>query len=540
MKKVAALILAFSLVLSLAACSGNNNASSGGTASGAAPETSSGTKGNADAQMGGTLNIGTCSEVANTAAWMLRSDQDKMEWSTVYESLFRLDDKGNVTPYLAESLKSDPKALTYTITLRKDVTFSDGSHLNADVLLWNFENFKKNSQSSNTHFGDVKSFEKTDDNTVVIHLNEWNSQIPYSLCSVPGLMYSKQAFDTNGAKWCLTHAVGTGPFVLESWKTDSVKTFARNKNYWNKDKKIYLDTISVKVVPDEATAQAALMSGEMDVYQDGSYPFLNEMKAQGFTRSKASIWYATNFLVFASGVKDSPMANVKVRQAISYAIDSKTISTKLDNGMSFVDKEYAVEGTPFYNDAVKGYGYDVEKAKALLKEAGYPNGFSTTLYTGNDLNLNNYMVAIQGYLAAVGIKAKLVYHDVAIWSSKTIFGIDDGMILCAHGFGSNLVNQAVSNFSQRAVKGVGMLKNSMIHPDDLNTSLMKALRATDTETMLSNEKDAQEMIIDKYCLAYPVATDAYTWETVSPKVVDVNCFNSQNEFNDFSSIYFKK
>ncbi len=539
MKNVFALITAFALVLSLAACSGNTGSTAESSA-GVKTTSASDTQTGGTAKIGGVLNVGSCADVANVAAWRLRSSQDKMHWSPVYEPLFKLDNNGTVTPFLAESLKSDYNTLTYTVTLRKGILFSDGSELTADVMLWNFENFKKNSQTANTHFGDVKSFEKTGDYTVVIHLNQWNSQIQYSLCSVAGLMYSKKAFDTNGNEWCLKNPVGTGPFILDKWVTDKNKSFVKNKNYWNKETKIYLDGINIKVVPNETTAQAALSNGELDVYQEATYNLINTMKDQGFSRAESSLWYATNFLVFASGVKDSPMSNLKVRQAISYAIDSESISKKLDNGLSFVSKEYAVKDTPFYNDDVQGYGYDVEKAKQLLKEAGYPNGFSTTIYTGSDVGLDNYMVAIQGYLEEIGIKAKLEYKDVNIWSSKTIYNIDDGMIFCCHGFGSNIVNQAVSNFSKRAVQGVGMLKDSMIHPDDLDQVLMNSLRAKNLEEMISYEKEAQKMIIDKYCLAYPVITDSYTWEIVSPKVVDTNCFKTTNEFNDFSKIYFKQ
>lgn len=155
----------------------------------------------------------------------------------------------------------------------------------------------------------------------------------------------------------------------------------------------------------------------------------------------------------------------------------------VDKGLSYACNQYAVPGTPFYNPDIKGYGYDPEKAKQLLKEAGYEDGFVTSIYVGLDNPFQDYMVAIQGYLKEVGIGVNLVYQDVSLWSTKTMFDIDDGMVLIGHGFGANLINQMADNFSKRAVDGSGMLKLSKLHPDDLHEEIMAAIAATDEETI---------------------------------------------------------
>ena len=520
----------------LTACGGAGTADT--TGSPQTEEAAGGTSGAGEsageAAVTGEISIGDYADAANCAAWMIRSAGDKANWVyTIYEPLFTVDENGEVVPYLAESLTSDPDALTYTVALRDDVYFSDGSKLDADALLWNFENFKENGTTSSTHFGSVDSFEKISDKEVVIHMNEWNSQIPYSLCSAAGLMYSKKAFDDNGYDWCLKNPVGTGAYLLDEWITDDHKTFTYNENYWNKDVKPQITKITIKVVPDQTTAQAAMLSGDLDVFP-GDYSFTQEMEAQGFPRVKTQMWYYSDFLVFASGVESSPMSDVRVRQAIAYAIDSETIKETIDQNMSLLTNQYAIEGTPFYTDTVVGYDYDPEKAKELLTEAGYPNGFETTIYTGTDLNLTNQMIAIQGYLADVGITAQLEYQDVSIWSSKTIYSIEDGMVFVSHGFGTNIINQAVSNFSQRAVDGVGMLKDSALHPDDVNEALMNALSAKDEETMYEEFNEAQRLIFDEYCLAYPVDSDAYSWQSVSDHFHDNGCFGTRTEYYNYT------
>jgi peptide/nickel transport system substrate-binding protein len=522
---VAVLLLAASFTVN---ASGSKEPATGGAAASPAPATP---------VLGGTLKIGVKSEVANTAAWRLRSPQEKIEWSCCYETLFKIDKEGKVVPNLAASLKADFGTLTYTVTLRDDVYFSDGSRLDADVLLWNFTNFKTNSQTASTHFGDVASFEKKDNKTVAIHLSQWNSQIPYSLNSVPGLMYSKKAFDEHGLDWTMKNPVGTGPYVLDSWVNGEIKTFKKNPNYWNKQVKVTFDSIEFRVVKDEMSAQAALLSGDIDGYHAGSFAMQSALTSQGFNVASGTMWYTIYFLIFASAVPNSPLADVRVRQAIGYAIDSESIAKNIDKGLSFASNQYAVEGTPFYGKDVKGYGYDVNKAKQLLAEAGYPNGFVTTIYTGTDQPMDRYMVAVQGYLAAVGIKLNLVYQDVSLWTTKTLYGIDEGMILAGHGFGINLVNQMVSNFSKRAVAGVGMLKNSKLHPDDLDEAIMSALGAKDPETMIKFAQSAEKMIVDKYCLGYPIVLGRANTVILNKKIVDEYAVATNNEYYDLNGIY---
>lgn len=554
MKKLLSMLLVVAMVFSLAACGGSsddkennttsepadtgteNQASEAADESEAVEESEPAEAGGA--VQGGTLKVGMSTDATEAAAWRMRSGQEKAVFSAVYEPLMRIDEDGNVVGYLAESLEADEANLTYTVTLRQDVTFSDGSALDADVLLWNFENFKENSQTSATHFGSVESFEKTGDYSVALHLSEWNTQIPFSLNSVAGLMYSKKAFDENGYDWCLEHAVGTGPFKMDSWTKDTKLVFSKNENYWNKDAQPYLDGMEFQVIADEMSAQAAMLNGDIDVYYNGSESFQATMEQAGFSTANNQMWYTILFLIFASDVDGSPLSDVKVRQAISYAIDSQAICDSVGKGKVFVSSQYAVEGTPFYNPDVAGYNYDAEKAKSLLEEAGYGDGFTTTIYCGVDQALTDYLVAIQGYLKEVGITLNIEEQETTIWRSKGIYDIDEGMILAGHGFGANLVNQQVSNFSKRAVDGVGMLKECKLHPDDLDASIMASLSASDTTEMLKNEFETQKLIIDEYCLGYPVGIKYSSAYTLSEKVAENGCFANKNEYNDYSRIGF--
>ena len=540
-KRLISLILAAVMILSLAACgSGNKPAETtqpaGDTATTAPAATTAPTE--APKVSGGDMTIGMATDASEAAAWRMRSGQEKLTFGACYEPLMRIDADGNVVGNLAESLVADQDNLTYTVTLRKDVNFSDGSKLDADVLLWNFENFKENSQTSATHFGSVDHFEKVDDYTVKICLKEWNTQIPYSLNSVAGLMFSKKAFDENGYDWCLEHPVGTGPYVMTEWVRDDHVSFVKNENYWNKEDGPKMDTLTFKVIADEMSAQAAMVAGDIDVYYGASESLQTALEGAGYTRAVNKMWYTILFVIFASDVEGSPLADVRVRQAISLAIDSDTIAKTVGYNKVFVSNQYAVEGTMFYNPDVKGYGYDVEQAKQLLADAGYPDGFTTTIYCGVDQALTDYLVAVQGYLKAVGITLNIDEMETAEWRSTGIYDIPEGMILAGHGFGANLVNQQVSNFSKRAVSGVGMLKEVKLHPDDLDESIMKSLSASDSEEMLKYEFETQRLIIDEYCLGYPLGMKA-SQVYMAAKNVNVAGFETMNEYNDFTQIAFQ-
>lgn len=491
---------------------------------------------------GGKLVIGTNKDVSMSyVPWKSRGAFYAL--GGVYEFLLMFDDEGNIVPYLLESFESNPEALTYTLKVRKGVYFSDGSEFTGEVLLWNLQHFKEVANTAATHFSSVESFELVDPDTVVMHLSSWNSQIPFSLNNLAGIMYSKKAFDEHGADWCLSNPVGTGPYVVKEVVKDSYTIFVKDDNYWNKEAQPALyDEIELRIYGDNMAAQAAMLAGECDVYNAGDYGMKDRMVRQGFNLYQNKMWNRVYFLLFSSDVEGSPFCDVRVRQAVSYAINSQEMIESLDYNRTFYTNQYAVEGTGFYNPDVVGYEYNVEKAKDLMKQAGYEKGFKTKLIVGTDQQLDRYMVAIQAYLKEIGIDCELVYLDPAAWQSTAgIYG--DGktscMVLCGHGYGSNLVQQAAANFSLQATKegSVGMMNHSAIHPEDLDACIMAALSAKDDETMYKNMQKAEKLLIDEYAIAYPVLTAYYDQIITQPNIIDAGFCNTYNRGNDFSKLY---
>jgi len=286
------------------------------------------------------------------------------------------------------------------------------------------------------------------------------------------------------------------------------------------------------------TAQAAMLSGEIDGFYGPSYATQSEMIDRGFQITRSQMRSMIVFLMFGSDVNvDSPLKDVRVRQAISYAIDSEAIAEDIDRGLTYVSNQYAVPGTRFYSPEIEGYGYDPEKAKQLLADAGYEDGFVTTIYVGIDHPFRDYMVALQGYLKNVGIGVNLEFQDVSLWSTVTMYEVEEGMALMGHGFGANLVNQMADNFSKRAIEGVGMLKYSKLHPDDLHDEIMAARSAKSEEEMYEHAHNAGKMIIDEYCLGYPLVMGAFANVLLSKEIVDEHWIATNNDFFDYTRVY---
>lgn len=542
MKRWFSLFIVACMIMSLVACGSGtstpSNAASPSPSSSEASNTGTESPTAAPQTGGGTFTLGIKVECSNVAPWLLRSGQERVSWSPVYETLFKVVGDGEIEGYLAESIIGDSDALTYTIKLRPDVTFSDGSKLDADTLLWNFENYKANSSYSTTDFGSVTSFEKISDDTVVIHLSSWTSQVPYSLARNAGLMYSKKAFDENGYDWCLQNPVGTGPYVLDKWVNDEYKTFVKNENYWNTEAKPYFDDLKIVIIGDEAAAQNSLMAGEIDAYHgfsDSSQAIMLNMG--GYNRLINKLGYSSYVIYFASDVEGSPISNVLVRQAICHAIDSQAMSNALGFGMTIANNQYAIPGTKFYNDEIQGYPYNPEKAKELLAEAGYPDGFTTTIYTGNDMDMTSWLVGIQGYLKAVGITLRIEILDTSEWITTYLYDIPEGMIFGPrHSFSSNIVNQALSNFSYNAIGGVGMLNKCSLHPADVNDALQASISATSEDEMIAKFKEACKLIIDKYAICYTLANSASSVVICKDDIIDTGCFNTSSDFSDYNLI----
>ncbi len=355
--------------------------------------------------------------------------------ATSVETLLTFDDKGALAPLLAASWKVDVAAKTITLSLQKGVKFQDGSDFTAQVAKWNLDGIRA---SKRNELAAVSSIDVVDDSTIRLNLSKYDSSLLVSLTQPVGLMISQAAFEKNGGQaWAEKNPVGTGPFQLVSWQRDVKQVYKKFNGYWQKGKP-YLDGVEWDIVADPLVRLASFKAGEADSTQNVEPKDAKQLAADAKYRI-ATLATSLYGLAPDGANPNSIFSKLLVRQAVDYAIDKQAICDTLGYGYWQPLYQAAAPGGWAENPQVTGYHYNPTKAKQLLAEAGYPNGFDTTIYTPNSPQIIvDSLTAVQGYLKAVGINAKIQameqvrYGDV--YAGK---GWQDGLAMAPMGLSPN-------------------------------------------------------------------------------------------------------
>lgn len=328
-----------------------------------------------------------------------------------YQGLFGFDKNMKLTNVLAESYTVSKDGLVYTIKLHPGVKFSDGTDFNATAVKVNLDR-ASNPENHLKRYNLFKNIDKTevvDANTVKITLKTPFSAFINNLAHPSAVMISPAALTKYG-KEIGFHPVGTGPYVLDQWnQTDFVKV-KKFDGYWKKGEP-KLDTITFRPVVDNNTRAAMLQTGEADF----AFPVPYEQAGLLGKNSKLDLVAAPSILhrYISFNVTQKPFDNLKVRQAINYAINKEALIKVAFAGYAVPSEGPLPQGIE-YAAKFKPWPYDPAKAKQLLKEAGYPNGFSTTLWSSHNSSTAQKVIQFtQQQLAQVGIKVTLTAMDAA-------------------------------------------------------------------------------------------------------------------------------
>ncbi|MHC2568215.1 ABC transporter substrate-binding protein [Rhizobium leguminosarum] len=350
---------------------------------------------------------------------------DWVNWSMIKSLYSRLMDYApgtpNPVPSLAESFTVSPDGLTYTFKLHKGVKFSNGREVVASDVKYSIERAvdPKTQGPGAGFFGAIKGFEdetggKTttlsgietpDDSTVIFNLSRPDATFLHVLAINFASVVPKEAVEAAAGDFG-KKPVGSGTFILKDWTIGQQLVFERNKDYFVKGVP-YIDSFKVEVGQEPLVALLRLQKGEVDIAGDGIPPakFLEiKNSADGAQMIVDGEQLHTGYITLNTKVK--PFDNVKVRQALNMAVNKDRI-TRILNGRATPANQPLPPLMPGYDKSFTGYAYDVAKAKALLAEAGYPDGFETVLYSTNTDPQPRIAQAIQQDLAAVGVKAEV-------------------------------------------------------------------------------------------------------------------------------------
>jgi peptide/nickel transport system substrate-binding protein len=327
----------------------------------------------------------------------------------VMETLVNADNMENITPGLAKSWDISPDGKTITLHLQENVKFHDGTDFNAEAVKYNLQAW----DLTNAPFlANVTAMDVINDYTLKLTLQKFDSHLLLRFASGSvGQIASPTAMKKAATPETMAkeHMVGTGPFKFVSWKRQDYVKFVKNPDYWQKGKP-YLDAIEFRFVADYMTRQLSFKAGEAD-YTGALYPVdAHILEGEGYRIEPSELTFVWYF-VPDSANPDSPFSNVKVREALEYAIDKKTIAQGIGEGYMAPAYQFAQPNAPYFTKNAIERVYDPQKAKDLLTEAGYPNGFSTTIITDIRVKMD-LVTAVRTYLKAVGINCDLDVADV--------------------------------------------------------------------------------------------------------------------------------
>ena len=295
----------------------------------------------------------------------------------IFDTLTYRDDNGEPQPKLALSWTHSDDYKTWTFKLRPGVTFQDGTPFNAQAVKDSFDRWKDPANKCRCAFyiSGIHDVQAPEELTLVYNLTDPSVTLPATLSfpSPANVVHSPTAWKNKGNDYN-RNPVGTGPYILKSWTAGDRMVLEKNPDYWNKGHP-YLDRIILKPLPDTQSRFASVQSGEADIIWDDEFDADNILKAQKDPALTVHTYSGSGAQVFAFNTKVAPFDDVRVRQALVMALDRKKMSQALTNGLSRPATNPYGDGSWVKCKDDGALPYDVEKAKALLKDYGKPVDF---------------------------------------------------------------------------------------------------------------------------------------------------------------------
>jgi peptide/nickel transport system substrate-binding protein len=310
---------------------------------------------------------------------------------------------------------------TWRMYLRNDLTFSNGDKLTADDVVFTAKFVLDNKTSPITQLGTLTDIKAVDDYTVDFISKTNDVSILVGLAYL--VIMPKNYFNSVGRQGFAVKPIGSGPYVLSEFTSGQLAHYTLRKEP-HPFRKPALTEIIVQAIPENSTAIAGLKTGSLDfVGRNFSADEITGLQRDGFVIESAPEPASGLFVLFPkteTDQRDLPTKNLKVRQALNYAIDREALSKAFYGGRAKPTGQLVGPGSPFYDPSIQAYPYDPVKAKQLLAEAGYPNGF--TLQNGLDYStafvIPDVIVTLQGYLRAVGVNVDLTLNEQGIYVEK--------------------------------------------------------------------------------------------------------------------------
>jgi peptide/nickel transport system substrate-binding protein len=450
----------------------------------------------------------------------------------VLEHLITTDANERIQPWLAESVETSADGKKITFKLLKGVKFQDGTDFNAAAVKFNLELVLKNNCNASGILKKVASYNIVDDYTLEVNLTEYDARFLQTLAQT-GIAQIASPTALQKSEDHASHIVGTGPFKFDSWQVEQYVKMVKWDGYRTKGRP-YLDAIEIRNSSDTTVSLMSMKAGEVNMVEDIDPADYISLQKEGYSAAIAPIGFVFSF-VPDSANPDSPFKDPRVRQALEYAIDKDAMAKGLGKGTQFPAYQCAVE-PPMGQDAwylpeVAPRKFDIAKAKALLTDAGYPNGFDCALTTDVRARQDT-IVALQTYFKGIGINTTLDMADVGRAST---FPKDGWKGILVGGFPN------FSSFTQwvTAFNDPTFVYPSALKPEGWKEAWDAVVKETDYDKRMTLMRDILKKNYEgAYRIAYLEDGPRYVTDG---KVQDLNFDGHHiNGYQDSVNVYLKK
>lgn len=351
---------------------------------------------------------------------------DSVLYSNVFEGLTRFASDGSIIPGLAQSWVISDDGLTYTFKLAEGVTFHDGTTMDAEDVKFSLDRARAedSANAQKALFASIADVEAVDASTVKITLSAPNGSLLFNLAWGDAVIVAPESIEN-----IKQAPVGTGAFKFANWVQGDNITLEKNADYWGTPAK--LDKVTFKFISDPTAAFAAVMAEDVDVFAGYPAPE-NVPQFEADPRFQVIVGNTEGETMLSTNNKMPPFDNVKVREAMAHAIDRQAIIDGAMFGLGTPIGTHFAPHNPDYVDLTADSAYDPEKAKALLAEAGFAEGFTTTLKLPPPSYARRGGEIIAAQLREVGIQTEITNLEWAQWLEEVFTGKDYGLTIVSH------------------------------------------------------------------------------------------------------------
>ncbi len=493
MKKIIAIVLSLTMVMGLAACAA-------GTSQPAPAETQTQASAGGETVFNMSVNF---EESYWDPAYFTQFDDAGLA-PVIYETLFSFNEDGSVTPCLAESYEVSEDGLTYTIKLRQGVQWHKGygEFTSEDVKFTLDRQSDPEIASVNTanlNIENIASVECPDKYTVVINLKSIDVDLITRFTMFYSFIVCKAYSDKEGKTAITKSPVGTGPFVFDKGNL-AVKTEAvANKDWWGDRKGGNIDRIVNTYIADANTRLSAFENGELDVLPSFDMDMTKNLTAKGYPDKQIK---RRDLLYIGMNMSMAPFDDPKVREALFYAIDPQYFVDNISYGTESIPGSYVPSNSKYGLADYFKPSYDPEKAKALLAEAGYPNGLDVEIWGGNDALGEAPVIIAADMLQKSGFNATIQLVDFGVYIEKVRAG--EVPIWCFYNSTSAIADDTITRYQSKYYPGNNW---SGVCNEEYDRLVDAGVNAATEAEKAENFANAQKVMMDLK-VVYPVMTNS--------------------------------